>query len=225
MAEEIERGHQHHRVDGEPPVRFKHRERAAAFDRRLFAPARRFRHRAADIEHQQRRYHADHEHAAPADIGKQHAIDDRGHEIAGRIAGLQQAGDEATGMRRNGFHRQRGADAPFAAHRDAVQRAQHDQHSQVRRKAGGELQHRIQQDVDHQRRPPAEAVGGAAENEGADRAHRQRQQDRVRDRGNVGMKFGGDVLQHEHQQKEVECIQRPSEKACRDHMLLFAGPA
>ena len=128
-------------------------------------------------------------------------------------------------MRRNGFHRQRGADAPFAAHRDAVQRAQHDQHGQIGREAGGELDHRIQQDVDHQGRPAAEAIGGAAEDEGADRPHRQGQQDRPCDVGNIGVEFGGDVLEHEHQQEEVERVERPSEKAGRDHVLLFAGPA
>ena len=37
VAEEIERGHQQHGVDGEPPVRFHDRQRTAALDRRLLA--------------------------------------------------------------------------------------------------------------------------------------------------------------------------------------------
>ena len=31
-------------------------------------------------------------------------------------------------------------------------------------------------------------------------------------------------LQHEHQKKEIEGVERPSEKAGRDDMLLLAGP-
>ena len=46
-----------------------------------------------------------------------------------------------------------------------------------------------------------------------------------RDICDVGVEFRGDVLQHEHQQEEVERVQRPSEEARGHHMPLRAGPA
>ena len=99
--------------------------------------------------------------------------------------------------------------------------------STVRLGAKPEANSRIEykQDIDHQGRPAAPAVGGAAENEGADRPHRQRQQDGERDVGDIGVEFRGDVLEHEDQQEEIEGVQRPSEKARRHHVFLFAGPA
>ncbi len=203
---------------------FRYRERRRGVGRGRL-PGRRFRHVAADVENEQSRQHADHEHAAPADILEQGAVDDRGEKISSRIARLQQAGDEAAGLRRNRFHRQRGADAPLAAHGDAVDRAQHQERGQARREAGGELDHRIEQHVDHQGRAPAEAVRGPAEDEGAQRPHRQRQQNGPGDGADIGVEFLRDVLEHEHHQEEIERIERPAEKARRDDMLLLAGPA
>jgi hypothetical protein len=127
-------------------------------------------------------------------------------------------------MRRNGFHRQGSADAPFPAHRHAIQRAQNDQHRQRGRESGRKLENRIKQDIDHQGRAAAPFVGGATENECANRAHRQGQQNGECDVRYVGVELGRDILQHEYQKKEIERVERPSEKACRHDMLLLAGP-
>jgi hypothetical protein len=39
------------------------------------------------------------------------------------------------------------------------------------------------------------------------------------------MEFLRDILEHEHHKEEVEGVERPAKKACRHHVLLFAGPA
>jgi hypothetical protein len=72
------------------------------------------------------------------------------------------------------------------------------------------------------RRP---TIGGAAEQVGPDRAHRQSQKDGEGDLRNVGSKFRGDVSEHEHQEEEIERVERPTQKARRHHMLLLTGPA
>ena len=58
---------------------------------------------------------------------------------------LQQAGHEAAGVRRNGLHREGGADAPFAPHGDTVEGAQHDQDGEARREARRKFDDGIEQ--------------------------------------------------------------------------------
>jgi hypothetical protein len=112
---------------------------------------------------------------------------------------------------------------PLAAHGDAVERAQDDEHRQVGREAGGEFQDRVGQHVGHQGRPPAEAVGDAAEEERAERAHRQRERDRPAHREVAGRECRGDIAQHEHHDEEVERVERPAEIAGGDNVALLAG--
>jgi hypothetical protein len=128
-------------------------------------------------------------------------------------------------MRRHGFHRQRRADAPFAAHRDAEQRAQCQQRGQARRETRRQLEQRITCDVHHQRRAAAEAIGEAAEDQRAERAHRERERERERDGGDRRCEFGRDVLQHEHHQEEIECVERPAEVGGDRDVALLASPA
>ncbi len=80
--------------------------------------------------------------------------------------------------RRHFLHRERRADAPFAAHADAEQRAQDQERRVVGREAGEHFDDREEDQVDHQRQPAAVAVGQQAEDERADRAERQRDGDR-----------------------------------------------
>ncbi len=223
VAEEIERRHQQDGINAKPPMRSHDRKRIAACGRRL--PARRFRNLAADIEHEQRRDDADHEHAAPADILEQQSIDDRGEKISGRIARLQQSRYEASRLRRNGFHGERRADAPFAAHRNAEHRAQHQKSREARREARSKFDGRIQQHVDHQSRAPSPAVGRASEQIRSDRPHRQGQQNGEGYVGDLRAELLSDVLEDEHQEKKVESIERPSQECRRDDVFLVAGPA
>jgi len=127
-------------------------------------------------------------------------------------------------MRRDRFHRERGADPPLATHRDAVKRAKHEKDRQVWREAGRKLDEGIEQNIDHQSGPPPPAVSGTPEEKGSDGPHRQRQQDGEGNFGNLGIEFMCDVLEHEHQEEEVEGVERPSEKARDDDAPLFACP-
>ena len=127
-------------------------------------------------------------------------------------------------MRRDRFHRERRADPPLAPHGDAVKRAQHEKDRQVWREAGRELDERIEQNIDHQSGPPSPAVSSAPEEKGSDRPHRERQQDGEGNFGNRGIEFLCDVLEHEHQEEEVEGVERPTEEARDDDAPLFACP-
>ena len=180
---------------------------------------------AANIKYQQRGDDADHEHAAPADILEQQAVDDRSEKISGRIAGLQQSGYQTARLRRNGFHGQRRADAPFAAHGDAEDGAQDQERGEIRRETGCEFNRRIEQHVDHQSRPASPAIGSAAEDVGADRPHRQSEQDGEGDVGDLRAEFRRDVLEHENQEEKIESVERPTQKARRHDVLLFARPS
>ncbi len=191
----------------------------------LRPPARRFLHVLQDEVGQECRRDADHEHAAPADDRIKEIIDDGSDQIAARISRLQDARHEAARLGRNRFHCERGADAPFAAHGDAEERAQDEEHGETAGEAGRESEHRVAQDVGHQRRTPAVAVGGAAEDEGADRAHGERQDEREGDGRDLGVEFGRDVADDEHHQEEVEGVEHPAEIGGGDDAFLFSCPA
>jgi len=168
-----------------------------AAGRRRGLPARRFRNGAADIENEKSGKHPDHEHSAPTDDREQGRVDNRRNEITARIARLQKPGHEAARLGRNRLHGERSAHPPLATHGDTVEGAQHDQHSEIRREPGGKFEKRIEHYVDHQRRPTAVAIGSAPEQEGADRPHRQGQQDGNGDVANLGVEFSGNVFEHE----------------------------
>jgi len=104
---------------------------------------------------------------------------------------------------------------------NAVERAQDQEHRQARREAGCEFEHRIQDDIHHQGGTTAEAVRGPAEQEGPYGAHRQGQQDGEGNVRDVGVKFRGNVLEHEHQQKEIK-RRRASIPEARGHECLWA---
>ena len=124
-------------------------------------------------------------------------------------------------LRRDRLHRQRTAEAPFAAHRDPEQRAQHQEDPEVRREGGERADDRIAEDIEHQRRLAAPTVADAAEDESADEPHRERQEQRVGDRRHFDAELLGDVLEQEGQQEEVERIEHPAEKGGDHRLLLF----
>ena len=68
VAEEIERRHQQDRVERQLPMRAS-MLRIVTVRGALALEGGRFRHFAADVENEQRRHDAHHEHAAPADMG------------------------------------------------------------------------------------------------------------------------------------------------------------
>ena len=176
------------------------------------------RHVAPDIQHQQRGQRTHHEQSAPADQRVDQVERQRCEEITAGIAGLQQARDPASPFWRYGFHGQRTADTPLAAHGDAEQRSLNEESQQGRGQARQKFENGITQHADHQHRPAAEMVGEPAEDDSAKRAHRQRQGDRDRDSGDGHAKFLGDIAEHEDHQEEVESIQHPAQEAGNHHL-------
>ena len=146
----------------------------------------------------------------------------RGEKEAARIAALQDARDDPARLGRNRLHRQRAAETPFAAHRDAEQGAQHEKDDEVRGERRQRPDDRIGEDVEHQRGLAPPSVADAAEDEGADEAHRQRQEQCVGYRRHLDAELLGDVLDHEGEDEEVERVERPAEIGGEDGPLLLA---
>ena len=134
---------------------------------------------------------------------------------------MQDSGHQAARLRRDRLHRERAAEAPFAAHGDAEQRPQDQEHNEVRREGGERADDRVAEDVQHQGRLASPPVAEAAEDEGADEPHRQRQEERVGHRRNLDAELLGDVLEQKGQEEEVEGVEHPAEKCGEDgHPLL-----
>ena len=119
------------------------------------------------------------------------------------------------------FHDERGADAPFPAHGDAVQRPKDQEHREPGRKAGQELEDRIEQHIRHQGDAAAETVCRQPEDQSTNRAHRQRQEDCRRDGRNVGVKFFGNVFENEDENEEIGGIEGPAEIAGDQRIALL----
>ncbi len=190
VAEHIERRHQQHQVDRQLPVpaHGRHQPELLALCLPLL-PNLRLRHAAADIQHQQGRHRAHHEQPTPADVIHQQPVRQRGEEETARITALQQAGHHAARLRRYRLHRQRGADAPLAAHGHAKQETQHQQHGERGGKRRQKLEQREHDHVDHQDRATPETVGQPAKQQRPYRPRRQREKQAVGDMLLVDVEF------------------------------------
>ena len=144
-------------------------------------------------------------------------------QIAERVALLQQTGEEPPPLDGNLLHRQRGTQTPLAAHADAIQQSQDDQHGEVRRERAQKADHRIEHHVDHQRQPPADPVGPEPEQQCADRAHEQGCGGQERDFG-LGVVEGlRDVGVHQHHEEVVEGVHRPAQQCGDERVALIFG--
>ena len=94
----------------------------------------RLRNVRADVEDQQRGQRADHEQRAPSqarrDVKNVDEVEDAeerecSEQIPNHVSLLQDAAEEAAPFGRQHLHRHCGAQAPFAAHGHAVQRAKY----------------------------------------------------------------------------------------------------
>ena len=229
VAEQIEAHHQHDHVDRQAPILIQRLPEAGFGVRLRCDEGGRFGHAGADEQHHQGGQDAEQEHRAPADgvaaerMAEEQAIGDRGENEAARIAALQDAGHEPARLRRDRLHRQRAAEAPFAAHRHAEQRPQHQEDPEARSEGGERADDRKAEDVEHQRRPASPNVADPAENEGADEPHGERQEQGVGDRRDVDPELLGDVLEKKGQEEEIERVEHPAEKRGQDRSLLRRG--
>ena len=115
---------------------------------------------------------------------------------------------------------QRRTHSPLAAHGDAEQSAQHQQHAQRWRKRAGQLDHRKAENVEHQHRPPAIAIGQHPKHQRANGTKRLRQKYGAQHIRRLGVEVRGDRLHAEDQQKKIEAVQRPSQKRCNKRVAL-----
>jgi hypothetical protein len=170
VRHEVERSHQHDRID-EQPRRLQERSPEVGRLTNLLAltllPRRGFGNLRTDVDDQQRGRSADEEHPAPAEVRQDEEERDRGQQIARRISFLQQSREKAARLRRHTLERKCGADAPLAAHRDTEQCAQYKKRREVRREARCKFEPRIQEDVDHQRTLASETVRELTEDQRA----------------------------------------------------------
>src|SRR5271165_1979187 len=146
-------------------------------------------------------------------------------EITAWIAGLQNAGNDPSALRRDRFHCQRRTDTPLASHRDSIQRAENYQGGERGCESGEQFDERIEQNINHQCWAPAEFVRDNAKQQCAERAHRQCNEKGGCDRGNISFEFGCDVTEDKNDDKEIKRIEGPTEKACQDCVALARSQA
>ena len=84
-----------------------------------------------------------------------------------------------------------------------------------------EFEHGKAQNIDHQHRPAAEAVGGKAKDKSAERPCRERKKDRESDIRHIRAEFLRDVVHDEDENEEIESIERPAEIARQNRAALF----
>ena len=151
---------------------------------------------------------------------KQQRISCRSHQIPDGIALLQQAGEKSAIFLRQRLEHQRRAHAPLAAHRDAKQRPQDEQRVHRSGKSARQFQQRVARDIEHQRRTPPKPVGHHAKDESADRAKHERDRNRRSDIRPRHAEIRRDRRNTENQNKKVECVERPPQKARCKRMTL-----
>ena len=212
--------HQQHEIEKALPLRGHDAEHGARRWRAMLFPRFRFRHARADVKRQQRRQAAQPEHRPPAPRRQDKTRHHRRKQVSDRIAALQNSGKDSPPPRRHRFHRQRSANAPLAAHADAIERAHHQEKRKIRRESARQLHHGKENHVGHQRNAPAVAVGQQAEDERAHRAHRQRHEQRRDDRFFSHVKLCGELVDQEDNHEEVKRVERPSQKGCGHRMGL-----
>ena len=166
--------------------------------------------------------------AVPVHMGeerKQKRVGRSGRQIAHRIALLQQAGEEAPALLGQRLKGQSGAHAPFATHRYPKQRTEPVKTVQRCREGARQFEKGITGDVQHQCRTPPIFVGEHSKEESTDGPEGESQKESFSNCGWLGLKVTGDRRNTEDQEEEVESVERPAEKACRECMALLRGQA
>ena len=134
---------------------------------------------------------------------------------------LFRSGDQTTQSRRHFFHRERSAYAPFTTHADSKKRPQHEERPVARRESGSNFNHRVENEIDHQRKAPAVAVGEKAEEKCADGSENERHRNRQRHLLVGAMKFTRDGCQAVDDKEVIKGVEGPSEKARKDRRILI----
>src|SRR5271170_7819862 len=91
---------------------------------------------------------------------------------------------------------------------------------QRRSERGSQLEHRVRDNVYHQRRTAPITIGDRPEQQRSHRPHRQRQENSLEDGGNLRVELRGDGPDAKSQYEKIEGIQRPSQKAGNERIAL-----
>ena len=220
---EIHHGHQRRQVNEQLPMRHDGLAQSAPAFFAALAPDFGLLHAKSHEQSQQRRKSAQEKQRTPAPALKQEEITDGGKQVAGGITLLQQTGQQSAQPRRNFLHRERCAHAPFTTHADPEQRAQHQERCVVGREPGEHFSHRIEHQIDHQRKPAAVAVREQAEQE---RAHGTKHQCRGDGERHGGVRFvelSADRGEAKCDQEEIESVQGPAKKSGRECSAVIGG--
>jgi hypothetical protein len=153
------------------------------------------------------------QHRVPPQCRPNRQHSDSRQQIAEWIAALHQPGEQPTPMAWRMLHRERRSDAPVASHPDSIQAAHHCEEAVVGGKAaqygdGGEVE-----DAGDERLAAAEAICEGAEQQRADRPHRQSDGDGPDDRLFLNVEMIGKGIQQEDDDEEIEGVQNPAENA------------
>src|SRR6266576_2137834 len=177
----------------------------------------------ANINDEKRRQCARDKQPAPPENWKNAPVNQCGQEIAEGVALLQNSREQTARLRRQRFHGERRAQAPFAAHSDPEQGAQQKKGCEIRGERGQQFDDRIKNNVDHQRNASATSIAQPAKDEGTERAHHQGDGDGEGDLLDGSSEIMCDWAKDKGQKKEIERVQRPSEKASDESVALCAA--
>jgi len=178
-------------------------------------PYRALLHAFHDEEDEKRGQDADPQHHAPAHVaaGVHERIPELKHERREqephRVAALHHARRRAAQVRRPVLERERHAGRPHAAHADAEERADREQHPIGGRKAAEEGEERVPQDRKHQRTLAAPAIRGRPGADAAGDAEDQRDRtEQARQRG-IDREAPLNVDEQKRDDGEVESVEHP----------------
>ena len=182
-----------------------------------------------DEEHEERRQDADPQHHAPAHVAAviHDGIDELKHERRQekphRVPALHHARRRAAQVRRPVLERERHARGPHAAHADAEERADREEHPVRRREAAEEREQRVPQNGKHQRAFAAPAIGRGAGADAAGDAEDQRDRaEQARERG-IHREAPPDVDEQERDDREIESVEHPPHVGAGECLPLRGG--
>src|SRR6266513_4482562 len=174
----------------------------------------------ANINNEQRRQRSRDEQAAPPEHWEDAPVNQCGKEVAESIALLQNSGEQTARWGWQRFHRERRAQAPFAAHPDPEQGPQQQKRPEIGRERSQQFDDRIKNDVDHQRDAAAKSIAEPSKDECAERAHHQGESDGEGNLRNSSPEIMGDRDKDKGQEKEIERVQRPPQETSYESVPL-----
>ncbi|MFK4652760.1 hypothetical protein ABIF97_002694 [Bradyrhizobium japonicum] len=172
---------------------------------------------AADVEHQQRRQRADHEHPAPRRLRRQSREQDRlrqhGETPADRPARLHRADCASAILRPDRLAHQHGARRPLAAEAETEHGARDQELVEILHDRADQREEREPDDGDLERPDTSDMIGEIAAEPAADRGGQQRHGAGESGRGRIDLPQRDDGADHQRIDHEVHAVERPARGA------------